>query len=183
MANSFGIPSFAPEWWTKEVERARNVVREGHQVLIGSVVTSKVESETAWIRDFVEVATPYARKFLGLDAEGASQTFQDVLNQALDTGRTLLTLPRALENVIAKIETGQVEVKLAGDQSQHRIRFRGFGRRNSSTASEGSGLSWSLMFIAALAGGIYLTTAHLMIPAWFCLGLAAVTMLGLLMRR
>jgi len=57
MANSFGIPSFAPEWWTKEVERARNVVREGHQVLIVSVVTSKVESETAWIRDFVEVAT------------------------------------------------------------------------------------------------------------------------------
>ena len=29
--------------------------------------------------NFVEVATPYARKFLGLDTEGAGQTIQDIL--------------------------------------------------------------------------------------------------------
>ena len=135
--------------------------------------------------NFVEVATPYARKFLGLDGEGISQTVQEFLNQALDTGRTLLALPRALEQVITKLETGQIEVKLAGDRPKDRIRFR-FGRNGGGgggTASGSGGFSWSLMFIAALAGGIYLTTAHLMVPAWFCLGLAGITMLGLFMRR
>ena len=135
--------------------------------------------------NFVEVATPYARKFLGLDGEGISQTVQEFLNQALDTGRTLLALPRALEQVITKLETGQIEVKLASDRPKERVRFR-FGRNGGgggSTASGSGGFSWSLMFIAALAGGIYLTTAHLMVPAWFCLGLAGITMLGLFMRR
>ncbi len=133
--------------------------------------------------NFVEVATPYARKFLGLDGEGVNQTVQEFLNQTLDTGRTLLTLPRELEQIITKIETGQIEVKLASDRPKNRIRFR-FGRNGGSgTASGSSSLSWSLMFIAALAGGVYLTTAHLMVPAWFCLGLAGVTMLGLFIRR
>ena len=134
--------------------------------------------------NFVEVATPYARKFLGLDGEGIGQTAQEFLNQALDTGRTLLALPRALEQIITKLETGQIEVKLASDRPKDRIRFR-FGRNGGggSTASGSGGFSWSLMFIAALAGGIYLTTAHLMVPAWFCLGLACVTMLGLFLRR
>ncbi len=133
--------------------------------------------------NFVEVATPYARKFLGLDSEGIGQTAQDLFNQALDTGRTLLALPRALEQVITKLETGQIEVKLASDRPKERLRFR-FGRGGGgSTASGNGGMSWSLMFIAALAGGIYLTTAHLMIPAWFCLGLAVVTVLGLFLRR
>ncbi len=136
--------------------------------------------------NFVEVATPYARKFLGLDGEGISQTVQEFLNQALDTGRVLLALPRALEQVITKLETGQIEVKLASDRPKDRVRFR-FGRNGGnsggSTASGNGGFSWSLMFIAALAGGIYLTTAHLMVPAWFCLGLAGITMLGLFMRR
>ncbi len=137
--------------------------------------------------NFVEVATPYARKFLGLDSEGIGQTVQEYLTQALDTGRTLLALPRALEQLISKLETGQVEVKLAGDRPKDRIRFR-FGRSGGGGGGTGSntaagGLAWSLMFIAALASGVYLTTAHLMIPAWFCLGLAGVTMLGLFVKR
>jgi len=135
--------------------------------------------------NFVEVATPYARKFLGLDGEGIGQTVQDLFNQALDTGRTLLALPAALEQVITRLETGQIEVKLASDRPKDRIRFR-FGRRGgggSNASDSGNGFTWSLMFIAALAGGIYLTTAHLMVPAWFCLGLACVTMLGSFMRK
>ena len=137
--------------------------------------------------NFVEVATPYARKFLGLDGDGIGQTVQDFLNQALDTGRTLLALPRALEQVITKLETGQIEVRLASDRPKDLVRFR-FGRRNgrgggSNGSGSGGGFAWSLMFIAALAGGIYLTTAHLMVPAWFCLGLACVTVLGLFIRR
>ena len=138
--------------------------------------------------NFVEVATPYARKFLGLDGEGIGQTVQDLFNQALDTGRTLLALPAALEQVITRLETGQIEVKLASDRPRDPVRFR-FGRRNGrrggngSSGSGGGGFAWSLMFIAALAGGIYLTTAHLMVPAWFCLGLACVTVLGLFIRK
>jgi len=148
-------------------------------------VLSGVSTGLAPEFNFVEVATPYARKFLGLDSEGIGQTVQEYLTQALDTGRVLLALPRALEQVITKIETGQIEVKLAGDRSKDRVRFR-FGRRGggtSSAASGSGGLSWSLMFIAAVAGGVYLTTAHLMVPAWFCLGLAGVTILGQLIRR
>jgi predicted unusual protein kinase regulating ubiquinone biosynthesis (AarF/ABC1/UbiB family) len=148
-------------------------------------VLSGVSTGLAPEFNFVEVATPYARKFLGLDSEGIGQTVQDYLSQALNTGRTLLALPQALEQVITKIETGQIEVKLAGQRSRDRIRFR-FGRNgggSSGMASGSGGLSWSLMFIAAVAGGVYLTTVHLMVPAWFCLGLAGVTILGLLIRR
>ena len=138
--------------------------------------------------NFVEVAIPYARKFLGLDSEGAGQTIQDILNQLLTTGRTLLALPSDLERLITKIETGQVEVKLAGERQGPRIRGR-FGRRRarrnntSQQPSSNTSMAWTFMFVAALAGGIYLAAAHLMIPAWFCMGLAAFTALGLLIRR
>jgi len=75
--------------------------------------------------NFVEVATPYARKFLGLDAEGTGQTLQDIFNQLLETGRVLLTLPRSLEQVITKLETGQIEVKLSDNARNGRGRRRG----------------------------------------------------------
>jgi hypothetical protein len=40
MANSFGVPSFGPEWWTDDVRNARQCVREGYQVLVVSVIAS-----------------------------------------------------------------------------------------------------------------------------------------------
>src|SRR6266699_885381 len=137
--------------------------------------------------NFVEVATPYARKFLGLDAEGSGQTIQEILNQLVDTGRILLTLPRSLERVITKIETGQIEVKLAAASRNGRSRRRS-GHRNGPASSDVAvsgigGFSWGLVFIAEMAGGTVLTMAHQTIPGWFCLGLAAVTALGLLVRR
>jgi predicted unusual protein kinase regulating ubiquinone biosynthesis (AarF/ABC1/UbiB family) len=139
--------------------------------------------------NFVEVATPYARKFLGLDAEGAGQTIQDVLNQLLETGRVLLTLPRSLERVITKLETGQIEVKLSNGASNGRSRRHGRrrgGRGNGNDKAEGGGmggLAWVAMFLAEMAGGIVLTIEHQSIPGWFCLGLAGVTALGLLIKR
>src|SRR2546423_6486120 len=75
--------------------------------------------------NFVEVATPYARKFLGLDAEGSGQTIQEILTQLVDTGRILLTLPRSLERVVTKLETGQIEVKLADSPRNGRVRRPG----------------------------------------------------------
>src|SRR5437588_12427909 len=49
--------------------------------------------------NFVEVATPYARTFLGLGTENIGQTIQQVLSQLLDTGRILLSLPKELQQV------------------------------------------------------------------------------------
>jgi len=45
------------------------------------------------------------------------------------------------------------------------------------------GLAWVVIFLAEMAGGIVLTIVHLPVPGWFCLGLAGVTALGLLVRR
>ena len=135
--------------------------------------------------NFVEIATPYARKFLGLDAEGAGETLQDIFNQVLETGRILLTLPRSLEQVITKLETGQIEVKMNGNGGNGRSRRRGRGRGERNNEREGglSGFSWVLLFGAEMVGGVVLAVAHQPIPSWFCLGLAGVTALALLIRR
>src|SRR5215469_14864359 len=85
--------------------------------------------------NFVEVATPYAQKFLGLDAEGAGQTIQEILTQVLATGRTLLALPASMERVITKLETGQIEVKLAGSAPNGRSRRRGRRRGNNTNGN------------------------------------------------
>ncbi len=141
--------------------------------------------------NFVDVATPYARKFLGLDAEGAGQTIQEILNQLLDTGRTLLALPRSLERVITKLETGQIEVRLAESAPSGRSRRRGRrhgrngnGGRSGNGESTGAGsLTWAFMFVASLGGGIFLTNIHQFTESWFCFALAGITALALLLRR
>jgi dihydroorotate dehydrogenase len=56
MANSFGVPSLDPAWWMEDVRKARTVVREGHQVLIVSVVASVNASPDSIVDDFVKVA-------------------------------------------------------------------------------------------------------------------------------
>ncbi|MGH8564521.1 MAG: hypothetical protein ACREXW_10715 [Gammaproteobacteria bacterium] len=40
MANSFGIPSLPPEEWQKDINQARQAIKDGHQVLIVSIVSS-----------------------------------------------------------------------------------------------------------------------------------------------
>ena len=132
--------------------------------------------------DFVEVATPYARKFLGLDIEGAEQTLKQLFSQLLDTGRVLLTLPRSLEQVITRLETGQIEVQLANSGPRG---WRGLrGRRSGREKGESFGVSSFtrfFMFVASLAGGIFLLTdAHQFIAAWFCFGLTGLITLGVL---
>ena len=136
--------------------------------------------------NFVEVATPYARKFLGLDAEGVGQTVQDVLSQLLDAGRTLLALPRTIEQIITRIEAGQIEVRLAGISPTSNGHGRRGRNRNglAAAAATGSGnLALGLVFLGALVGGIVLTMGHQTIPGWFCLGLAGLTAFGLLLKR
>jgi len=134
--------------------------------------------------NFVEVATPYARKFLGLDTASAQQTMQQLFSQLLDAGRVLMTLPRSLEQVIARLETGQIEVKLARNEPSGGVRLH--GRRSKRDNGESPGMNsftWFFTFVASLAGGIFLLTdAHQFIAAWFCFGLTGLAMLGLLVK-
>ena len=134
--------------------------------------------------NFVEVATPYARKFLGLDARGAQQTLQQLFSQLLDTGRVLLALPRSLEQVMTRLESGQIEVKLASNRSGGRTGLRGLRRGRDNGAWSGvCSFAWLFMFVASLAGGIFLLTdAHQFIAGWFCFGLAGLTLLGALVK-
>ena len=134
--------------------------------------------------NFVEVATPYARKFLGLDTQGAQRTLQQLFSQLLDAGRVWFSLPRSLEQLLTRLEAGQIEVKLAsnGPSGWNGFRRRRLGRDN----SESSGIhpfTWLFMFVASLAGGIFLLIdAHQLIAAWFCFGLAGLFALGMLVK-
>jgi hypothetical protein len=140
--------------------------------------------------NFVEVATPYAQRFLGLDSEGIGKTFQEIGMQLLETGQILMRLPQSLERVISKIETGQLEVRLAGISHGKPARGRrGRNGRNGGNgalllASGGGGqLALSFVFVAALSGGIFLTTAQALAASWFCLGMAGIAVLALVLRR
>ncbi|MBO0783005.1 MAG: AarF/ABC1/UbiB kinase family protein, partial [Ktedonobacteraceae bacterium] len=140
--------------------------------------------------NFVDVATPYVQRFLGLDSENIGKTVQDVATQLLETGQLLLRLPRSLERMISKIETGQLEVRLAGVSNGRPARGRrGRGRRNGGngalvTQNNGSGkLALSFVFAASLAGGIFLATAQVAAASWFCLGVAGIVALSMVLRR
>ncbi len=154
----------------------------------GRAVSTLVGVSTGLAPDFnfVDVATPYARKFLGLDAAGVQQTVQDILKQLLETGRVLLKLPAELERVITKLDTGQIEVKTDASVHPARARRGPPGRRGNGavSSSPGMGLFTSfLTFVASLGGGILLTNAHEMVAGWIFLGLAGLLGLRLLFRR
>ncbi len=152
----------------------------------GRAVSTLVGVTTGLAPDFnfVEVATPYARHFLGLNANGAGEALGEIAQQLLDTGRVLMTLPRTLERLVTRIEAGQVEIKLANFPVG-----KGAGRgrsKASATSLIGGGvgtITQTLMFIASLGGGVYLMNAHIAIAGWFCLGLSAVLALGTLVKR
>jgi len=88
--------------------------------------------------NFIEVAVPYARKFLGLDLKGMEQTLRQLFNQFLDAGRVLLKLPHSLEQIITKLESGQIEVKFTSNEQSGRRRLR--RRRSGRDDGESSGV-------------------------------------------
>ena len=133
--------------------------------------------------NLVAVAIPYAQKFLGLSRDGASQSAQQLLTQVLDAGRTMLTLPATLERVLARVEAGQIEVRLAEDGQNGTGGGRnGRGRRQAARGQSG-GLAGTLMFGVSVAAGVVLMMNQLIVPGWFCFGLAGVAALGLVFRR
>ena len=133
--------------------------------------------------NFVEVATPYARKFMGLNAAGAGQTLQDLLTELVASSRILLTLPRSLERVINKLDEGQIEIKAAVGVPHSRSGRRGSSGGDSPANAIG-GISWVMMFASSLTGGIVLiNNAHQLLPGWLFLALAGLTGLRLLFKR
>jgi len=138
--------------------------------------------------NFVDVATPYARSFLGLDSGGIEDMIRKLPAQALEMGRLLLKLPKSLEHLITQLETGQLEVQLAsdgrGNGNGRGQRRRGRSRQQTDAGSSVGSFSWVLLFGISLAGGAFLlSNAHLLIPGWFFLGFAGLTGLRLLFRR
>src|SRR5216683_1155240 len=126
--------------------------------------------------NFVDVATPYARKFVGIDTENIGQTLQQLLSQLLETATILLKLPRSLERILTKLETGQIEIRIGLGESRGRL-------RRSDSAGSAHVFSLTLAFVASLAGSYLFTFPHDIILTWFCLILAAIIGLRLILRR
>jgi predicted unusual protein kinase regulating ubiquinone biosynthesis (AarF/ABC1/UbiB family) len=133
--------------------------------------------------NLIDVAAPYARRFLGLSGDGAGQTAQQVLDQLTQSGRSLVTLPGRLERALTRLESGQIEIRIADGPPDGRAGRRGRARRTQGAAVPLGGASWALRVAAALAGGVVLLLNQLLVPGWFCLGLAALTLLLLTLRR
>ncbi len=136
--------------------------------------------------NFVDLATPYARTFLGLDAGGIEQMLRNLPGQALDLGRTLLKLPGAVEQLVTHLETGQISVRLADDAPMpgRRSRRRRNGGRLAGSSGETNSFSWVLLTAVTMSGGIFLMlNSHLMLPAWLFLGLSGLSSLRLIFRR
>ena len=128
--------------------------------------------------NLVAVALPYAQRFLGLSGNGATQNAQQIMTQLVDAGRILLTLPASLDRVLARAEAGQLEVRVVEDGRNGSSRRNGSARRPQS-----AGLAGAVICAAALLGGAALLLNQLAAPGWFCLALAAVAALTLLLRR
>jgi predicted unusual protein kinase regulating ubiquinone biosynthesis (AarF/ABC1/UbiB family) len=140
----------------------------------GRAISTLVGVSTGLAPDFnfIETATPYAQQFLGLDAKGTSDTVQEFLRQILENARIAATLPRSVERLITRIETGQLEMRLAD-----------LPANTTANGYNGGRIPLMLMFLGSLGGGVYLTKVQRKIPAWFCLGLAGLTAVGSLLRK
>ena len=130
--------------------------------------------------NLVAIAVPYAQQFLGLNRDGAAQSAQQLLTQVLDASRTMLTLPATLERVLSKVEAGQIEVRLAEDGRNGATRVRG---RRASAAASGGGFLRAVVAVASLAAGVVLMVNQLLVPGWFCLGIGALAIAAMFLRR
>src|SRR5947209_3054339 len=119
--------------------------------------------------DFIDCATPYARKFLGLNLEKMRRTTQQLLTQMRQAVTTLLRLPRSMERIRTKLEAGQLEIRFGGDVD---IGARAFRRREST--GDAFPFALALMFVASLAGAYFFDTAHDHLLALLSLGLGAI---------
>src|SRR5205085_3214951 len=116
---------------------------------IGRAVSTLVGVSTGLAPDFnfIDCATPYARKFLGMNLESMRLTTQQLLSQMLQAVTTLLRLPRSMERILTKLEAGQLEIRIAGEFD---VGARAFRRRERNVDAFPFALAF--MFLASLAG-------------------------------
>ena len=148
---------------------------------IGRAVSTLVGVSTGLAPNFnfVDLAVPYARKFLGLNTEDIGKTIQQLLGQLLETVNTLLKMPRSLERILNKLETGQFVINLGGDIGLGATAFR---RRERNGANTAFPIALALMFLGCLGGAYLFVNAHDQILAFVALGLAALLGLRLFLR-
>jgi predicted unusual protein kinase regulating ubiquinone biosynthesis (AarF/ABC1/UbiB family) len=130
----------------------------------------------------INVAVPYAQQFLGLSRDRAGETVEQLLRELLVAGRTLLSLPAALERVLAKFETGQIEVKVADGGHNGRPRRRARRGPGAAPPADGGPVS-AIIFAGALSAGVVLAIDRVEAASWLCLAVAAATALRWLTRR
>ncbi|HEX9132856.1 MAG TPA: AarF/UbiB family protein, partial [Ktedonobacteraceae bacterium] len=147
----------------------------------GRAISTLVGVSTGLAPDFnfIDVATPYARKFLGLNAEDIGKTIQQLLGQILETVNTLLKMPRLLERILSKLETGQLVLNLGGDTGPGATATRRRERNNPNAAFP---IALALAFVACLGSAYLFVTAHAQILSWVSLGLAALLGIRLFLR-
>jgi len=114
-----------------------------------------------------------------LSRDGAQQNAQQLVQQLLDAGRTMLALPATLDRVLARVEAGEIEIRLAenGPANGRSHRFR---RR----PADASRIAPAMFVLAcSLAAAVVLLLNQVVVASWFCLGLAALAAASLLFRR
>ncbi len=127
---------------------------------IGRAISTLVGVSTGLAPDFnfIDVAVPYARKFLGLHTkEEIGKIMQQLLSQVVETMNTLLKMPRSIEGILTKLEKGQFMINLGGDIGIGATAFR---RRERNGATTAFPIALALMFVACLAGAYFFDGAH-----------------------
>lgn len=149
----------------------------------GRAVSTLVGVSTGLAPDFniIDVALPYARKFLGLNTEDIGRTIQQLLAQLIDTVNTLLKMPHTIERILTKLEAGQFVINIGGDIGIGATAFRRRDReRNAAQAA--FPLALALMFIGCLGVAAFFLYDHNQFLAILALGLAAFLGLRLFFR-
>src|SRR6266852_1216487 len=148
---------------------------------IGRAVSTLVGVSTGLAPDFnfIDVAVPYARKFLGLNTEDIGRTIQQLLSQLLETVNTLLKMPRTIERILTKLEAGQFVINLGGDIGIGATAFR---RRENNGTNTAFPIALALMFIACLGAAAFFLYDHDPILSFVALGLAAFLGLRMFLR-
>ena len=148
---------------------------------VGRAISTLVGVSTGLAPDFnfIDVAAPYARKFLGLNTEDIGRTIQQLLSQLLETVNTLLKMPRTIERILTKLEAGQFVINLGGDIGVGATAFR---RRESNSANAAFPFALALMFVACLGVAAFFLYDHDHILAFAALGIAAFLGLRLFFR-
>jgi len=147
----------------------------------GRAISTLIGVSTGLAPDFnvIDLAVPYARKFLGLNTEDIGKTIQQLLAQLLETVNTLMKMPRTIERILTKLEAGQFVINIGGDIGIGATAFR----RRDNAAQAAFPLSLALMFIACLGAALFfLHNDHNQILAIAALGLAAFLGLRMFLR-